>query len=293
MNARNPEVFEIDLEVGHGTERVPIHCDVERPNGAPLGTLLIAHGFMGYKEYGMFPYLAQCAIGCGWTAIRFNFSHSGMTRTIATFEREDLFEKDTWDKQVVDLERLVGAVRTGELPHVDPTKPIVLLGHSRGGMAAILFAGRGGDVERVFTVAAGTDPLPVVLSDEAARTRLRAEGHVTATSSRTGQDLRIGREFIDSIEANPAAHDIPAMARSLGDRLMIVHGEADPTVDVASARLLGEASGTTPAVVPGADHVFNVRNPFPFDGQPSAQLAELADLLVEALASCPARSAST
>lgn len=289
MSDTRPDVVEVDLEVLHGTEAQVMHCDIEPPEGAPLGTLLIAHGFMGYKDYGMFPYLARRASGCGWTAIRFNFTHSGMTRTIETFQRADLFEKDTWDKQVVDLECLVGAVRAGDLPHVDSGKPIVLLGHSRGGMAAILFAGRGGDVEQVISVSAGSDALPVALLDDGAQARLRANDYVIATSSRTGQELRIGRDFLDSIEANPSAHDIQAMASRIGDRLVVVHGDSDLTVDVEGARHLGEASRTTPAVIPGANHVFNVRNPFPADGAPSPQLASLGDHLVGVLETCPAR----
>ena len=54
--------------------------------------MLIAHGFKGYKDYGMFPRLARVAAETGFVAHRFNFSHSGMTDRIATFEHPDLFD---------------------------------------------------------------------------------------------------------------------------------------------------------------------------------------------------------
>ena len=271
-----PVLIEHDLEVVHDGESRLIHCDIERPPGANSGTLLIAHGFMGYKDYGLFPYLARRVNACGWATVRFNFAHSGMTRRIETFERPDLFEQDTWNRQDLDLQCLLAALRTGELPGVDATAPVVVLGHSRGGVAAILCAGRGAPVDGVIAVAAGSDAMPHVLEDAASRRRMLEEGGLPVNSSRTGQALRIGSAFLTEIEADPHAHDVPAMAQRLGSRLSIIHGAADPTVDVAHAHRLAEASGVTPVIIPGADHVFNVANPFSVEDTPSPELDALA-----------------
>ena len=271
-----PVLIEHDLEVVHDGETRLIHCDIERPPGANSGTLLIAHGFMGYKDYGLFPYLARRVNEAGWATVRFNFAHSGMSRSIETFERPDLFERDTWNRQDLDLQCLVAALRTGELPGVDATAPVVVLGHSRGGMASILCAGRGAPVDGVIAVAAGSDAMPHVLEDDASRRKMLEEGGLPVTSSRTGQTLRIGSSFLTEIEAEPHAHDVTAMAARLGSRLAIVHGAADPTVDVAHAHRLAEASGVTPVIIPGGNHVFNVTNPFPVDGTPSPELDALA-----------------
>ncbi len=282
-----PAMIEHDLEVVHDGEPRLIHCDIERPVGASSGTLLIAHGFLGYKDYGMFPYLAHRANAVGWTTIRFNFAHSGMTRRIETFERPDLFELDTWDRQDLDLKCLLAAIRSGDLPEVDPTGPVFLLGHSRGGVASILSAGRGTPFDGVIAVAAGSESIPNALDEPEARRRMLEEGGLTVTSSRTGQDLRMGSDFLATIDADPAAHDIPAMAARLEGRLAIIHGDADPTVEVRHAHVLAEAAGVTPVLIPGADHVFNVANPFPVDGEPSPQLETLAETVCSIL---PARS---
>ena len=63
------------------------------PEGRPRGVAVVAHGFKGYKDYGMFPRIAAALADRGLIAHRFNFSHSGMTNAIATFERPDLFEQ--------------------------------------------------------------------------------------------------------------------------------------------------------------------------------------------------------
>ena len=101
-----------------GSDDQPIIGTTHRPEGAPRGTLIACHGFKGYKDYGFFPRLCRRAAEAGLIAHRFNFSHSGMTNRTETFEKPELFEKDTYSKQVADLQTVHAAVRTiaEELP---------------------------------------------------------------------------------------------------------------------------------------------------------------------------------
>jgi hypothetical protein len=80
-----------------GSEGEPIIGNAHLPEAPPGGVVLVAHGFKGYKDYGMFPRIAESLANRGFIAHRFNFSHSGMTGAIETFERPDLFERDTWN----------------------------------------------------------------------------------------------------------------------------------------------------------------------------------------------------
>lgn len=283
-DASDANLIEFDLTVPDEAGELALHCDIHLPDGQPRGTLLIAHGFLGYKDYGMFPYLATRAAMQGWGCIRFNFSHSGMTRAIERFERADLFERDTWNRQVEDLTCLVEAIRAGALPGIPATAPIVLMGHSRGGAASILFGGRGGDVQAVLAVASIDRSVPPSLAGADVRAAMDAEGHVIVRSARTGQDLRLGRCFLDAIEADLEGHDVLAMAERLGRRLTVVHGDSDPTVDVSSGHAIAEAAGVGPLIVPGGNHVFNVPNPFPVDARPSPQLEALAGHMEAVLA---------
>ena len=99
-----------------GADGEAILGNAHRPDGEPVGVVIIAHGFKGYKDYGMFPRIAETMCDAGFIAHRFNFSHSGMTNTIETFERPDLFERDTWNKQVFDCRAVVAAINDGKLP---------------------------------------------------------------------------------------------------------------------------------------------------------------------------------
>ena len=93
-----------------------------------------------HSDYGMFPLMAETLSRAGMVAHRFNFSCSGMTNAFETFARSDLFERDTWNQQVGDARRVIGAVASGEI--AGRGLPMVLIGHSRGGVTAILTAGR-------------------------------------------------------------------------------------------------------------------------------------------------------
>ena len=79
--------------------------------------LLVLHGFKGYQDYGFFPHLTQQLANAGFAAARFNFSHSGMDEDITTFGRPDLFEQDTWSKQLDDVQAVLAAAEVGRTPH--------------------------------------------------------------------------------------------------------------------------------------------------------------------------------
>lgn len=276
-----------------GSDGAVILGNAHLPAGEPAGVVLVAHGFKGYKDYGMFPAIAAGVADRGLIAHRFNFSHSGMTNRVETFERPDLFEKDTWNKQVFDFQAVIKAVEHGALE--GGGLPLVMFGHSRGGVSALLAAGRYADdialdrLAGVVTAAAPSGCNP--LTDEEAR-MLLAEGFLVSPSSRTGQALRIGRAFLDEQRDDPAGHDLLALVPRIPCPVLVVHGEKDPTVPVERAPEIAAACRqATVRIIAGADHVFNTPNPMPPDTEPGPQLAELIEALGEfAGAQCRAAS---
>ena len=253
---RPPRVRRHDLGVSHPEGERALICDITIPEGAVRGTVLIAHGFKGYKDYGMFPRLARTAALEGWAAIRFNFAHSGMTRNDSTFERPDLFILDTWNRQVADLTQLVAAVRGGTCPGCPPDGPVVLFGHSRGGLAAILAAGRGLEVDAVISAAAPREALRFSGEDLG---RLRDEGVCSVESSRTGQMLSVGRAFLDEVESDPAGHDPCELASRMTMPRSSSMGRRMRRFRVRRVALAGAAGGE-PILIEGGNHVFNVLN---------------------------------
>ena len=268
-----------DWTIG-GAEGEPILGNTHLPSATPRGVVLIAHGFKGYKDYGMFPRIAETMAEQGYLAHRFNFSHSGMSNSIETFERADLFERDTWNKQVHDYRCVIAALADGTLAGGD--LPFVMFGHSRGGATALLTAGRHvGDVSLppVAGIVVAATPSRLSNLTAAQEQALLTEGFLVSPSSRTGQALRIGRAFLQEQRDDPDGHNLLTQVGRITAPVLLVHGDADPTVPSICAQQLADAIGASArvAIVPGGDHVFNTTNPLLPDAKASPQLAQLLD----------------
>lgn len=258
-----------------GSNGQAILGNVDIPIEAAKGVFIICHGFKGYKDYGLFPLLAYHAAAQGLIAHRFNFSHSGMTNHIEHFEHPDLFQQDTWSRQLYDLEAVIDHIRTGRLPgrHL----PIILFGHSRGGVTAVL---TGAVIDQpVQGIISAAAPHSANYLSEYEKELMRKQGYLESPSSRTGQMLRIGRQWLDEMEADPDRYN-PVLAMGKIDcPILIIHGQDDSTVPVESARILHEAAGekSQQKIINNASHTFNAPNPLPLDVQPPPQTRELID----------------
>ncbi len=279
-----------------GSDGQPILGDTHLPPKATpvVGVILIAHGFRGYKDYGILPGIAHAAAKHGLIAHRFNFSHSGMSNRVETFERPDLFEKDTWARQVFDLRAVALAVEHGELPDRaskdDPATdklPQVWLGHSRGGVTALLTAARAfaphsypkiGPTPKPAGVVAIASPHRAIFISDEERHALRTHGFLERPSLRTRQMLRIGRDWLHEIESQPDAFDPILAAKRVKCPLLFVYGDADDTVKLEAGEQLAAASAHADLrVIAGATHVFNTSNPMKLDRHPSTQAKELME----------------
>jgi len=244
-----------------------IHGTTHTPERETCGIVLIAHGFLGYKDYGMFPWLAEQFAKIGWVAHRINFSHSGMLEGKEEFVRTDLFEQATWNTQIEDLTILGEAFKQEGVP-------LVVLGHSRGGLAALLALGKGElPAEGVISLSAPSDCNPLTPETEA---QLLGQGFIERASSRTGQTLRIGKVFLQEQLDDPEGHDLLSLLSGNQANVLVIHGEDDTTVPVSCAVKINAALKKSTLVrVEGGDHVFNTPNPFPLEGTPSPQLLAL------------------
>ena len=177
-------------------------------------------------------------------AIRFDFSHNGVEK--ADFDRLDLFMLDTCTRHQEDLRALASAVNG----------PLGLLGHSRGGGDALLFAGAEPRVRAVATLAsvATTDSMPP--DGEA---QLREKGYYAYPNARTKQLMPVARHAFE----DGANLSIQMALEHYEGPLLLVHGTVDESVPFSSMETLaGWARRADTLAIEGAGHTFGAVHPF-------------------------------
>lgn len=266
-----------------GYDNHPILGNTHLPDGgrdSAIGVLLITHGFKGYKDYGFFTHLAEAAAQAGLIAHRFNFSHSGMTNQIDTFEHPELFEQDTWHKQSADLKSVINAVANGTL--TGQGKPLTLFGHSRGGVTTLLTAAEPDISPLLAGVITAASPSACSRLDPDTIDMLKRVGRIASPSSRTKQTLYVGRIWQDEIDEAPSWHDPCRAIASIQCPVMLIHGSDDTTVPLSEAEELYNARPDAEyLVIPGAGHTFNAPNPLPLDQVPPPETQQMIDTACE------------
>lgn len=226
----------------------------------PRPAVLIVHGFKGFKDWGMFPSLAERLARAGFSAISFNLSGSGVDDA-GDFVRTEEFAHNTYSAELEDLGRMMTAMAQGGALDLPPPTSIGLLGHSRGGGVAILHAASNPGIDALVTWAAiGT----VDRWSEGAMDAWRRRGFLNIQNTRTGQVIPLSTDVLDDMDRNRASVlNIPAAAAKVRAPWLIIHGAEDETVDRADAEALAErATGEHKLLlIPEAGHTFGAVHP--------------------------------
>jgi dienelactone hydrolase len=245
-----------------GSQQQPIRGYLHLPpQEERAAVVLLAHGFKGWSGYGFLPRMAEALAQAGLAVLRFSFSHCGITGDGSTFDRPDLFERDTFADQIADTLALITALRDGKLPAADrlDAAQLGMVGHSRGGVTAILTSGQTDALKAIVTLAAPQR----TLHDPHVRDQIRAMGRLPVVSSRTGQQLYMGRSILDDIEAAGDRYDLHQLLARYRGAYLAIHCEGDDTVGVEAARNLATwhtAGPTELLILPGGGHTFDFRH---------------------------------
>ena len=239
----------------------PILVDVRaggRAGARPA--VLVLHGFKGFKDWGMFPPLAERLSLAGFSAVSPNLSGSGVDDA-GEFTLPERFGHNTFSAEVQDVATVVDALMHGRLGVPTPST-LGLIGHSRGGGVAILHAAKDSRVRALVTWAAiaSVDRWPL---DE--RITWRAAGRSQVRNARTGQVLPLYTDVLDDIEQNADSLDIEAAAGRIAVPWLLIHGTNDESVGFSEAELLkgaNSASATRLMPVEGGGHTFGATHPW-------------------------------
>jgi dienelactone hydrolase len=229
---------------------------------SPRPAVVIVHGFKGFKDWGMFPPLAERLARAGLTAVAYNGSGSGVDDSGA-FVWPERFGRNTFSIELTDLAAVLDALTQGNLGTAAPSS-VGLVGHSRGGGSAILQTARDRRIDALVTWAAiatvnrWTDPAELA--------QWRQRGRLDVINTRTGEVLPLYPAVLDDVERHRDGElNIEAAAARVRVPWLLIHGGADTSVRPEEADRL--AAVARPDVVrairlDGAGHTFGAVHPW-------------------------------
>ncbi len=244
---------------------------------SPRPAIVVVHGYKGFKDWGMFPPLAERLARAGYATVTFNLSGSGVDDR-GELVWPDRFERDTFSAELEDVGVVLDGLVRGALG-VSPPSSIGMIGHSRGGGIAVLQAARDTRVRALVTWAAISS---VERWSPAAVAEWRRTGSMPVENSRTGQRFQLTTDILDDVERHAVGSlDILGAATRVTVPWLIVHGSDDETVSPKEAETLRAASAaptTRLLTVKGAGHTFGAAHPWNPQAHDTPALRQVFDM---------------
>lgn len=209
------------------------------PEGNAKGSVLLAHCFTCSKDLHTMTRLAKGLADGGYAVLRFDFTGLG--------DSEGDFATSTIGNDVRDL------VRAATTLIEQGYGPCGMLGHSLGGAATLLAAGRIHTVRSIVTLGAPSSPTHVEHLFSAAEEL--DDDRVKVTIG--GRDFEVAQGFLDELDE----HDQSGAVGNLGRPLLVIHAVDDEVVKVEEGERIFAAARQPKGFLPllGADHLLSDR----------------------------------
>jgi alpha-beta hydrolase superfamily lysophospholipase len=232
-----------------------VHHEAWLPEGDVRAVVVLHHGDFG-EHLGLYEPLGR-RLAAGGVAVH-ALDAAGHGRSDG--ERDLMSSRDD---QVDDLRTLVAIARARH-----PGRPLVLMGHSGGGVAALLLAQRSPDLAQALVVSdPPAAPVPMIEA-------LLADGTREVEPPDPAEVFSTHPDYLEALRTDPLVHRGPvprqtleavvrswsAVAAGLAEGrpavpTLVLHGEADPVVPVENSRdLVARLPRATLRTFPGDLH---------------------------------------
>ena len=247
-----------NFEIPAGGDAI-LRCSRYTPDSEPRGLIVIAHGFKGFKDWGMFPYAAeQLSTGYGYEVVTFTFSHAGVGRDGDSFAELEKFARNTYEREQQDMALLLSYIQ--QHPQLG-SLPLFLMGHSRGGGNCLLYAlDHPGEVSGVISWNGLTD-LDLFTAEQKDDMRLRGRAYVP--NSRTGQQMPLDAVILEDLERQKERYNLLERLQSASFPVILVQGTEDSARLLQGSQRLVSVRPDIPWIrVPEGNHTFGTVHPF-------------------------------
>lgn len=220
-----------------GSLGATLSARLDLPAGPPRAFALFAHCFTCSKDIKAASRIAAVLTDLGYGLLRFDFTGLGAS--------DGEFANTNFSSNVDDLVAAAAWLREHH------TGPQLLVGHSLGGAAVIVAAGRIPEVAAVATIGAPSDAGHVAHLFDGSLDEIAADGE--ACVELEGRRFTIRQQLLDDLR-----HErVPAAAAAFNGALLVLHSPIDNTVGVDHAGAIYAAARHPKSFVSldGADHL--------------------------------------
>jgi pimeloyl-ACP methyl ester carboxylesterase len=252
------------FELCIATDRVVRGDFYEAASQPARGTLIICHGYKGFKDWGMFPHAAQ-ALAEEVDVISINFSHNGVGTDLLEFTELEKFARETYSKDLEDLHAVVNHIRNREGSAA--RKPILLLGHSRGAAVCLIYALD--HPEHIAGVISWNGIANVDLFTEENKAQMRAAGRTYTMNGRTKQNMPLDLEILEDMEHNRERFDIVGRISTANFPIALIQGTEDGERGIRGSQSLVEQNAAIAWIrIPEGNHTFGSVHPYQGETKP-------------------------
>ncbi|KAH6761690.1 alpha/beta-Hydrolases superfamily protein [Perilla frutescens var. hirtella] len=206
--------------------------------------VVLCHGFRSSKDDNILVNVAAALEKEGISAFRLDFSGNG--------ESEGAFQFGNYSREVEDIrsvvEYFIGSNRS----------TVVVLGHSKGGDAVILYASKYHDIPAVINLSSPSD-LKRGMEDRFGKDiweRLKKDGYVDVKSKSGEVEYRLMEESMME-RLNTDMHEA-CLSIDARCRVLTVHGSADEVIPVGDAKEFAKMiRNHRLEIIQGADHGYS------------------------------------
>ncbi len=198
-----------------GALGVRLAARLDGPRGKPKGYALFAHCFSCSKDVFAASRIAGALAERGIATLRFDFTGLGQS--------EGEFANTNFSSNVEDLLAAIAWMRR------ERAAPSLLIGHSLGGAAVLVAAGRAPEGKAVATIGAPAAAEHVVHQFEDALADI--ETHGEAQVKLAGRPFQVKKQFLEDVRG----HNVRDAVAQLKRALLVLHAPTDATVGVQNA----------------------------------------------------------
>lgn len=268
-----------NFELPAGEDAV-LRCSHFPAQGKARSLIVIAHGYKGFKDWGMFPYVAG-ALSNEHEVISFNFSHAGVGEDLQHFTELEKFARNTYQREIRDMEILLSYLSQH---HRFGSLPVFLLGHSRGGGVCLLYAlDHPGEIAGVLSWN-GITNLDLFTGEQ--KREMREKGRTHVLNGRTGQQMPLDAVIIEDLEQQAERYNLMERMKQARFPAVLIQGSEDGEHLRRGSETLNRLRPDIEWIrIPGGNHTFGTVHPFagptpPLDMAIAAS-REFIDLVLE------------